>query len=100
MLNDCLGNEPREPPVLHQIGQQKCVLSSERDWIEHSRVDIRMSASHGESSRIQVLNAAVGLKHVLLKSDEPQFFCSSHQIGAIPHETELKAIVLGRARDG
>ena len=36
MLDDCFGDEQRKLPVLHEIGQQKSVLSSERDWIKHS----------------------------------------------------------------
>ncbi len=100
MLDDCFGDEQRKLPVLHEIGQQKSVLSSEGDWIKHSLADIRPGASHGKPSRIQVSNTSVRLKHVVLKSAEPQFFRSADQIGAVSDEPELEAIMLGRAPEG
>jgi hypothetical protein len=75
MFDDCIGNEEGELPTLHQIGQQESILSSERDRIKHTSLDVRSPASNGESSRVQVSNATVWLKHVVLKGAEPQFFC-------------------------
>jgi hypothetical protein len=67
MFNDCIGNEQGEFSILYQIGQQKSVLGSERERIEHTSLNVRYFASNGESGRVQVPNATVGLQHVALK---------------------------------
>lgn len=99
MFDDCIRNEEGKFSALHQIGQQESVLGSERVRIKHTSLDVCPCSSHSESGRVQVSNATVWLKHVLLKRDESQFFCPADQTGAIPDEPELKAIMLGRAID-
>jgi hypothetical protein len=94
MLDNGIGNKQREFPTLHQIGQQESVLSSERNRIKDTGLDVSPGASNCEASRVQVSNATVGLKHVVLKGYEPQLFRSADQIGAIPHQPKLKAIML------
>ena len=100
MFDDRIGNEQRELASLHKIGQQESVLGSERRRIKYARLDVRACASDGKSSRVQVSNATVGLKHVLLKGCQPQLLGSADQVRTISYEPQLKAIVLGRVSDG
>jgi len=99
MFDDCVGNEPGKFTALHQVRQQESVLGPQRGWIKHAGLDVDQRTPNCESRRVQVSNATVGLKHVVLKGDEPEFFRSPHQVCAIPHEPELKAIMLGRLGD-
>jgi hypothetical protein len=100
MLDDCTADEQRELASLHKIGQQEGVLSSERDRIEYARLDVYALASNGKSSGVQVSNAAVWLERVVLKGCQPQLLSPADQVRTIPHESQLKAIVLRRAGDG
>jgi hypothetical protein len=100
MFDDRIGNEQRELASLHEIGQQESVLGSERGRIKYACLNVRARASDGKSSGVQVLNATVWLKHVLLKGYKTQFLGSADQIRTISYEAQLKAIVLGRVRDG
>jgi hypothetical protein len=59
---------------LHKIGQQESVLGSERGRIEYARLNVRARASDGKSSGVQVSNATVCLKHVLVKGYKTQHF--------------------------
>jgi len=96
MFDNRVGNKQREFPRLHQIGQQKSVFSPESGRIKHSGLDVCPSATNGKPCCVQVTNAPVRLKHVFLKRDQPQFFCSPNQIRAIPYQPKLKAIMLRR----
>jgi len=100
MFDDCIGNEQRELASLHKIGQQESVLGSECGRIEYARVNVRPRASDSKSSGVQVSNATVWLKHVLLKGCQPQLLGSADQVRTISYEPQLKAIVLGRVSDG
>jgi hypothetical protein len=95
MFNDCRRHEQGKLPILHQFGQQKGVLGSESRRIEYTRFDVRYPASNGESRRVQVPNTTVFSQHMILEGQEPQVFGPTDQAGAIPHEPELKAVLLG-----
>jgi hypothetical protein len=100
MLDDGVGNEQRELASLHEISQQEGVLGSQRGGIKYAGLDVHARASDGKSSGVQVSNAKVWLKHVLLKGYEPQLLGSADQVRTISYEPQLKAIVLGRISDG
>src|SRR5271166_4622981 len=96
MFDDGIRNEQGKLSTLYQISQQESVLSSERGRIKYASLGVDPRASNGKSSGVQVSNAAVGLKHVVLKGYEPQLFRSANQSGAISNQPELKAVMLGR----
>jgi hypothetical protein len=99
MFNDRTGNEQGKFPILDQMSQQESVLSPERGRIKYTSLDVRPLSSNGEPSRVQVSNATVRLQHVALEGDEPEVFGPADQTGAIPDESELKAVVLGCVSD-
>jgi hypothetical protein len=79
MFDDCTRNKQRELASLHKVGQQESVLGSEGDRIKYTRLDVHPRPSNGKSSGVQIPNATVWLKHVVLQAREPQFFCSPDQ---------------------
>jgi hypothetical protein len=99
MFDDCIGNEQWELARLHKISQQKSVLGSERDWIKYARLNVHPRASNGKSGGIQVSNATVRLKHVVLEGYQAQFLSSADQVRTISNEPQLKAIMLRRVGD-
>jgi hypothetical protein len=95
MFHNCIGYEQGKFSSLHQISQQESVLGSERDWIKHILCSVQPSNSNCESSRVQVSNAGICLQHEVLKGCKPQLFCPANEAGAVPHEPQLKTIMLG-----
>jgi|ERR1019366_2618333 hypothetical protein len=79
--------------------QQKSVFSSKGGGIEYSSLNVHSFASNGESCRVEVPDATVWLQHIALEGDEPQVFGPANNGGAIPDESELKAVVLGCVSD-
>jgi hypothetical protein len=61
MLDDGIRNKYRKLAAPHQIGQQQSVFTANRARIKEARVHIDSGASKGETSRIQIPNAAIGL---------------------------------------
>jgi hypothetical protein len=81
------------------MGQQESVFGSKSSGIEYSSLNVYSLASNGESCRVEVPDATVWLQHVALKAQEPQMFSPANNGGAIPDESELKAVVLGCVSD-
>jgi hypothetical protein len=71
VFHNCVWNEKGQLPGLHQTGEQKSVLGSEGGRVEDVGLDVRPTASNGESSRIQVSNAGIRLQHEGLKGCKP-----------------------------
>jgi hypothetical protein len=67
MFDACIRNKQGELANLHKIGQQESVLSPEGERIKHPGLDVHPRASNGKSSGVQVSNATVRLKHVVLE---------------------------------
>jgi len=100
MLDNCVGNKQWKFSTLHQIGQQKSVFSSGRGRIKYTPINICSDSSNGEPGSVQVADATVRLKQVILKRNEPQFFRSSNDSRAISAQAKLKTTVLGMMVDG
>jgi hypothetical protein len=71
MFDECIRDKQGELAGLHKIGQQKSVLSSERERIKRAGLDVHPRAANGETSGVQVSNTTVRLKHPLLKGYQP-----------------------------
>jgi hypothetical protein len=93
-LYNCIANKQGKFSTSHQIRQQESVLSPNRGRVEQATFNFHTLSSNRESGRVQVPNATIGLKHVVLKCVKPQFLGSADKSRAITGEVELKAMVL------
>ena len=59
-------------------------------------IGIHFRAPDSKSSSVQISNATVGLKHLILQRNKAKFFRSAYKTGAIPDQVQLKSVVLRR----
>ncbi|MGD0213407.1 MAG: hypothetical protein ABSB87_09245 [Terriglobales bacterium] len=100
MLDGRVRNKKWELRAPHQVSQQECIFSTQRDGVKQTSLDWHGGAPNREPSRVQVSHATIGLQHLTLQGSQPQVFGSAHESGAISNKTQLKTIMLRLGRDG
>jgi hypothetical protein len=83
VLHNCIGNKQRKFPTQHQFRQQQSIFSPKRGRVEQAAFNFHALSPNRESGRIQVSNATIGLKQVVLKRDEPQILGSTDESRAV-----------------
>ena len=79
MLDSGIGNKHGKLAALHKIGQQQSVFRPESANIKKTGLDVCFRSSDGEPGSVQVSDATVWLKHLILKAYESQFFRPAEQ---------------------
>jgi hypothetical protein len=100
MLHGGIGNEQGELATLYESRHQKSVFRSEGHGIKDASCYIDSRPPNRESCRIQVSNAAIGLKQVGLQHSQPQLFRPANHANAVTLEMKLKIVMLGKFRCG
>lgn len=94
MPHRCIAYKKGEFSSSDQVRQQEGIFRSQRERIKKSCIRADKCPSNGKAGGIQIPNATVCLKGMLLNADQSQFFRSAEQVRTLASQMKLKTIML------